>query len=134
MGGTLDRRFAVRDPSKDNLLGLEFPGDLWSDSLLQPPNHIINNFLPFAWEQSVTTKQVTLRCVSNFVRNINSTYCSKGNMECLPSSCEKSLSKNCASLLYIESLPRTEPVHPTSEETTGVMPDLTPPMASILGD
>lgn len=48
--------------------------------------------------------------MSNFVRNINSTYCSKGNMECLPSSCEKSLSKNCASLLNIELLQRTEPI------------------------
>lgn len=31
-------------------------------------------------------------------------------MECLPSSCEKSLSKNCASLLNIELLRRTEPI------------------------
>lgn len=48
--------------------------------------------------------------MSNFVRNINSTYCSKGNMECLPSSCEKSLVKNCASLLNIELLQRTQPI------------------------
>ena len=88
---------------------MSFQGTYGQIPLSSLQNHIINNFLPFAWEQSVTTKQVTLRCVSNFVRNINSTYCSKGNMECLPSSCEKSLSKNCASLLYIESLPRTEP-------------------------
>jgi len=37
MGGTLDRRFAVRDASKDNLSGLDFPGGLWSDYPPQPP-------------------------------------------------------------------------------------------------
>lgn len=68
--------------------------------------------------------------MSNFVRNINSTYCSKGNMECLPSSCENSLSKNCASLLNIESLPRTS--HLRGDD--GVMLDLALPMASTPGD
>lgn len=128
-------------PAKTICQALIFQGTCGQIPLPSLQNHIINHFLPFAWEkkkkqQSVTTKQVTLRCVSNFFRNINFTYCSKGNMECLPSSCEKSLSKNCASLLYIVITKNRAnwPVHPTSEETTGLMLDLTPPMASTPGD
>lgn len=66
-------------------------------------NSILLILFSFAWGKKLTKcdstpKQVTLRCVSNFVRNISSTYCSKENMECLPSSCEKSLSKKLCQL------------------------------------
>lgn len=71
---------------------------------------VMNNFLSLFGNKVGITKQVTLRCVSNFVRNINLTYYEQRKTWNVCQVLVRNLClKTVPAKLYIESLPRTEP-------------------------